>query len=251
MLDFCGTTRDILLLVKGHLQDLGHIFRRARPKINNGLDFEAQILAHVLYRKKLKKEVGKCLRAIKTMKDKYFITDLSQVDQNLIVVAHVLREVRGVTVSTLESLLNLISLPTTISITHNQTSFASKFIPIVRCQRLLERCDSMEIQMANKLLEEVESAMEVLEVELECIIRHLIHTRVLLLNILDYYWRLHLIHTRVLLLNILDYYWRSISNSILLNLDNVQLVNWYEMNSHIPSIISSIWWHYIVHSSSF
>jgi len=187
MLDFCGTTRDILLLVKGHLQDLGHIFRRARPKINNGLDFEAQILAHVLYRKKLKKEVGKCLRAIKTMKDKYFITDLSQVDQNLIVVAHVLREVRGATVSTLDSLLNLISLPTTISITHNQTSFASKFIPIVRCQRLLERCDSMEIQMANKLLEEVESAMEVLEVELECIIRHLIHTRVLLLNILDYY----------------------------------------------------------------
>lgn len=181
MLDLCGATRDILLLVKEHIQELQQTFRRAKIE---GSNFEAQISAHGLYRKKLKKELVKSLRDVKGMKDKYLTSDLSLIDHSLIVVVHVLREVRGATISTLDSLLSLISLPTTVTIVHSQTFFASKFIR-KNCQRLLERCDSMEVRMANKRLEEVEGAMEVLEVELECIIRRLIHTRVLLLNILN------------------------------------------------------------------
>ncbi|KMS99521.1 hypothetical protein BVRB_1g022940 [Beta vulgaris subsp. vulgaris] len=186
MLDVCGTTREVHLLVKEHLQELQHTLRRA--KIEGGSDFEAQMSSHGLYRKKLNKELAKCLRTIKGTKNKYFTSDLSLVDQSLIVVVHVLREVKEASISLVESLLNLLSLPTTVSIVHSQrslsSSLASKFRRI-NCQRLLERCDSMEVRMANKRLEEVEKSMEDVEVELECIIRRLIHTRVLLLNIVN------------------------------------------------------------------
>lgn len=188
MLDLCGTTRDIHLLVKEHLQELQHTLRRAKFDAG-GSDFEAQMSAHGLYRKKLNKELAKCLRTIKgTKNNKFFTSDLSLIDQNLIVVVHVLREIKGATISLVECLLNLLSLPTTVSIVHSQrslsSSLASKFRR-VNCQRLLERCDSMEIRMANKRLEEVEKSMEDVEVELECVVRRLIHTRVLLLNIVN------------------------------------------------------------------
>ncbi|XP_021756131.1 uncharacterized protein LOC110721301 [Chenopodium quinoa] len=188
MLDLSGITREIHSLVKEHLQELQHTLRRAKFEAG-GSDFEAQMSAHGLYRKKLNKELAKCLRTINGSKNKYFTSDLSLIDQNLIVVVHVLREIRRATISLVESLLNLLSFPTTISIVHSQrslsSSLASKFRR-VNCQRLLERCDSMEIRMANKRLEEVEKTMEDVEVELECIIRSLIHTRVLLLNIVNY-----------------------------------------------------------------
>ncbi|KAL2895561.1 DNA ligase [Bienertia sinuspersici] len=152
MLDVCSTTREIHVLVKEHLQELQHTLRRAKIEVG-GSDFEAQMSAHGLYRKKLNKELAKCLRNIKG-----------------------------------KTLLSLLSLPTTISIVHSQrslsSSLASKFRR-VNCQRLLERCDSMEVRMANKRLEEVEKAMEDVEVELDCIIRRFIHTRVLLLNIMN------------------------------------------------------------------
>ncbi|KAL9225726.1 hypothetical protein vseg_001617 [Gypsophila vaccaria] len=181
MLDQCGATRDVLLLVKDHLHDLQHTFRRAK---SDGPDFEAQISAHGLYRKKLKKELTNCLRAIKGSKNKFFTSDLSLIDQSLIVIVHVLREVRSSTILALESLLSLLSMPTTISIVHSQGSLTSKFRRN-NCRRLLERCDSMEVRMKNKRLEEVEKAMWKVEIEIDGIIRRLIHTRVLLLNILN------------------------------------------------------------------
>ncbi|XP_021756132.1 uncharacterized protein LOC110721302 [Chenopodium quinoa] len=183
MLDLCGTTREVHLLIKQHLQDLQHTLRRAKIE---EFDFDAHIVAHTLHRKKLKKKVAKCLRITKgTMKSKCFTSDLSLLDHSLIVVVHVLREVKGATISILESLLSLVILPTTIpSVNHGKSSsFASK-LRRINCQRLLERCDSMDIVVANKRLEEVASAMEELEVELESIIRRLTRTRVLLLNIL-------------------------------------------------------------------
>jgi len=180
MLDLCGATRDTILAVKDHFQDLQQIFRRAKIE---GSDFDAQISAHGLSRKKLKKGISKCMKDIKgLMKSKYFTSDLSLIDHSLIVVVHVLREVRGATLSILESLTSLIDLPATITVLHSQRStFASKLM----CRgMLLERCDSMEVRMANTKSEQVQKAIEGVEVELECIIRRLIQTRVLLLNIL-------------------------------------------------------------------
>lgn len=180
ILDLCGETRDSLLLVKENFQELQQILRRAKIE---GPDFEAQISAHTMQRKKLKKDhLAKCMRGIKGMKSKYFTSDLSLIDHSLIVVVHVLREVRGATISILESLLSLVTLPTVIN-DAQRSSLASKFMRI-NCQRMLERSNSMQVRMANKRLEEVQSAIEDLEVELECIFRRLMRTRVLLLNLL-------------------------------------------------------------------
>ncbi|XP_021857749.2 uncharacterized protein [Spinacia oleracea] len=182
MLDLCGTTREFHLLIKQHLQDLQHTLRRAKIE---EFDFDAHILVHNVYRKKLKKKVSKCLRNTKGFKSKYFTSDLSLLDHSLIVVVHVLREVRGATISTLESLLSLVILPTNIPrINSGQSSSFSSKLRRINCRRLLERCDSMDVVVASKRLEEVASAMEELEVELESIIRRLLRTRVLLLNIL-------------------------------------------------------------------
>ncbi|KAK9755162.1 hypothetical protein RND81_01G006200 [Saponaria officinalis] len=181
MLDQCGATRDILLMVKDHLHDLQHTVRRAK---SDGPDFEAQISAHGLFRKKLKKELAKCLRSIKSSKNNIFTLDLSLIDQSLIIIVHVLREIRSTTILALESLLSLLSMPTTISIVHNQMSIRSKFRRN-NCRKFLERCDSMEVRMKNKRLEEVEKAIWKVEIEIHGIVRRLIHTRVLLLNILN------------------------------------------------------------------
>ncbi|KAL2895560.1 hypothetical protein RDABS01_011469 [Bienertia sinuspersici] len=182
MLDLCGATQEIHSLIKQHLQDLQHTFRRAKIE---GFDFEAHISAHGLHRKRLKKKVTKCLRDTKGMKSKCFTYELSLLDHSLIVVVHVLREVRGATIAILDTLLSLVIMPTIIpSVNHSQrSSFASK-LRRINCQRLLERCDSMDVWVANQRLEEVASAMEDLEGELESIIRRLMKTRVLLLNIM-------------------------------------------------------------------
>ncbi|CAO2817553.1 unnamed protein product [Amaranthus hypochondriacus] len=184
MLDMCGATRESHSLIKQHLKDVQHSLRRAHIE---GFDFEARISAHSLHDKKVKKKVIQCLRATKGMKSKYFTSDLSLIDPSLIVVVHVLKELRGATISILESLLSIVILPYCVrNVGHKITqssSFASK-LRRINCQKLLERCDTLDVEVENKRLEEVSNSMEDLEVELESIIRRLMRTRVLLLNLL-------------------------------------------------------------------
>ncbi|KAL9244074.1 hypothetical protein vseg_017885 [Gypsophila vaccaria] len=184
MLDLCGATRDLFDLAKEHLRQLQQIFRKANKIIIEGSNLEDRILDHRLCKKKLKKEIAKTLRDIKEMKCKCFTFDLSIVDHSLIVIVHVLREVRGATVYILESLLSLITSSTMITIIRSQKPSSSKIMRM-KCRRfLLERCDSMEVYMANKKLGEVIRDVGKLGVELESIVRRLMQTRVLLLNIL-------------------------------------------------------------------
>ncbi|XP_073265526.1 uncharacterized protein [Populus alba] len=145
-----GFSKDVLLLVKEHLLDLQFTLRRKRV---SKPDISTKIAAYIFYRKKLKKETMKCLKSLKGMKGKSVTSDISNVDHSIIVVVEVLREVRVTTITIVESLLSLISIP------------------------WLD-------QGSNKRLEAVEIAVEDLEVELECMFRRLIQTRVLLLNIL-------------------------------------------------------------------
>ncbi|KAL3593053.1 hypothetical protein D5086_011693 [Populus alba] len=100
----------------------------------------------------------KCLKSLKGMKGKSVTSDISNVDHSIIVVVEVLREVRVTTITIVESLLSLISIP------------------------WLDQGSTLHT--ADKRLEAVEIAVEDLEVELECMFRRLIQTRVLLLNIL-------------------------------------------------------------------
>lgn len=179
MLELCGISKDVLLLVKEHLQDLQSTLRRV---IIGESDISAKIAAYNRYRKKLKKQTLKCLHSLRGMTNKSITSDIYSVDSKLMVVVDVLKEVRVITISIVESLLSLISIPWLVR-KSAKGSFTSKFMPSSG-QSLYDIWDEEEVQSANKRMEGVEIAIEVLEVELESISRRLIQTRVSLLNIL-------------------------------------------------------------------
>lgn len=176
MLDVCSISKDVLLLVKEHLLDLQFTLRKVTVGEPN---VDTKIAAYNHYRKKLKKETLKCLRSLKEMRNKAMISDMSHIDHNHMVVVEVLREVRDITISIVESLLSLISIPWV----DQKGSFGSKLLRSSG-QNLYDFCDETALHSANKRLEAMEIAIEDLEVELECMFRRLIPTRVSLLNIL-------------------------------------------------------------------
>ncbi|KAJ6399698.1 hypothetical protein OIU77_020282 [Salix suchowensis] len=80
MLDVCGISKDVLLLVKEHIFDLQFTLRRKRV---GKPDISTKIASDNLYRKNLKKETLKCLKSLKGMEGK---SDISKVDHSIMVV---------------------------------------------------------------------------------------------------------------------------------------------------------------------
>jgi len=185
MLEVCGISKDLLMVVKEHLQELQFTLRRASIG-DEGT--EEKITAHNSYRKKLKKETLKCLKWLKKgMKSETSVTvhPPTMNEQKLVLVVDVLREVRVIIISIVESLLSLVSSPWLDS-KSGKRSFTSRLVR-VNLHSFSDAdmsYDAMVLQSANKRLAGVRMAIEDLEVELECMFRRLIHTRVLLLNIL-------------------------------------------------------------------
>jgi hypothetical protein len=182
ILDVCGMSKDVLLFVKEHLQELQFTLRRAsigEPGI------EEKITSHNCYRKKLKKETLKCLKWLRGVKSKTLTLHTPMKEQKLKLVVDVLKEVRMTSISIVESLLSLISTPWLDSKHGGKRSFASKLVGVsLQNYDDDDIFDAMMLQSAKKRLAGVQIAIEDLEVELECMFRRLIHTRVLLLNIL-------------------------------------------------------------------
>ncbi|KAL1292341.1 hypothetical protein HN51_060812 [Arachis hypogaea] len=162
MLEVCGISKDVLVLVKEHLEDLRFTLRRASI---GEAGIEDKMAACDSYRKKLKKETLKCLKWLKAKR----ITTPSIME--VVLVVDVLREVRLTSISIVESLLSLISTPWLES---KSKSWRRRSL----------FADAMLLQSANKRLAGVQMAIQDLDLELDCIFRRLIHTRVLLLNIL-------------------------------------------------------------------
>ncbi|XP_022751861.1 uncharacterized protein LOC111300491 [Durio zibethinus] len=179
MLDDCGISRDVLLLVKEHEQDLQFTLRRVST---DEADIGTKIEVYNRYAKQLKKETLKCLHLLKGMRNMSITSDISPIDDNLLKVVEVLREVRVTAISVVESLLSLISIPW-LDRKSAKGCFASKFMRS-SCQSFYDISDDMAIQSANKRLEAVEITIDDLEAEVECMFRRLIQTRVLRLNIL-------------------------------------------------------------------
>ncbi|MED6217457.1 hypothetical protein PIB30_118467 [Stylosanthes scabra] len=179
MLEVCGMSKDVVVLVKEHVQDVRFALRRASI---GEAGMEDKMAACDSYRKKLKKEILKCLKWFKA-KTLFTNPNLIMKEQKLMLVVDVLREVRLTSISIVESLLSLISTPwldssksSSSTSSWRRSLFPSKVVVVLD--------DGMVLQSANKRLAGVHMAIEDLEVELECMFRRLIHTRVLLLNIL-------------------------------------------------------------------
>ncbi|XP_071729145.1 uncharacterized protein [Rutidosis leptorrhynchoides] len=170
MLDSCCTTKDILSLVKGHIQDLQSTFRRASLG-----ETEKKLSTYCLQRKELKKQMLKRLNSLKKMKSST-TDDSPPIEDNLMVVSNVLKEVRETIAILLESVMLLMSMPNPnhenwkAGIMSCNGVIAAK----VRLKRLhslspWEDCDVQSLRSAIERLEAVESAMENLEIELGCI----------------------------------------------------------------------------------
>ncbi|XP_021284212.1 uncharacterized protein LOC110416532 [Herrania umbratica] len=94
MLDACGISRDVLSLVKEHVQDLQCTLRRVST---DEPDVGTKIGVYNRYAKKLKKETLKCLHSLKGMRNRSITSDiLSPIDDNLMMVVDVMREVREI-----------------------------------------------------------------------------------------------------------------------------------------------------------
>lgn len=206
ILESCGNTKDVLSLVKDHLQDLQSSFRRVVAGTVHNDDNNNKFAGFSIQRKKLKKAVLKRLESLKGMKNKknknkcniIFITttssrdgdDVMSLNQELNVVVNVLREVRMTTMAIVESLVSIMSMP--ISPNNNnyyyQDGSNSKSHKLLLLLGLFEsnksRSRVSSLCECDGGLEEVEMAIDDLEEELECIFRRLIRTRVSLLNIL-------------------------------------------------------------------
>ncbi|KAI3797288.1 hypothetical protein L1987_32544 [Smallanthus sonchifolius] len=186
MLDSCGRTKDILFLVKTHIQDLQSTFHQIT--LGETSSTEKKFVAYHVHRKDLKKQMLKRLKSLKMTKSASMSTRYD--DDNLMVVANVLSEVRETIISLLDSLMLLMSMPNPnpkARKSMNPNGFVQVKAKFMRLNSLSpwEKCDTHAVRQAIERLEAVESVVEDLEVELECIFKRWIRTRVLLLNILS------------------------------------------------------------------
>lgn len=178
MLDVCNVSKDVMALVRHGLQDLQLTLRC------NGSNLSEKIAAYNRYRNKLKKETLKCLNSLKSIdggRGMMEMMEMQSIEQNLLFVAEVLREVRRAIVTMVESLLSLVCVPW-LERKPSIGSFSSIFTMQFCC--FDDAWDEVAMQSANTRLEAAEITVEELEIELECIFRRLIQTRVSLLNIL-------------------------------------------------------------------
>nr|GEW22742.1 hypothetical protein [Tanacetum cinerariifolium] len=187
MLDSCGRTKDILFLVKTHIQELQSTFHRIT--LGEKSSAEKKFSEYHVHRKDLKKQMFKRLKSLKMTKNT--TTSNGYDDDNLMVVANVLGEVRETITSLVESLMLLMAMPSpnpkARKSSMNCKGLVAAKAKLMRVNSLSpwEKCDMHAVRQAMERLEAVESAVEDLEIELECIFKRLIRTRVLLLNIIS------------------------------------------------------------------
>jgi len=176
MLDICNVSKDVMTLVKHSLQDLQLTLRG-----NESSDVNEKIAAYNRYKNKLKKETLKCLNCLKNMKGNEGRVAMP-IEQNLLFVTEVLKEVRRVVVTMVEALFSLGCIPW-LEKRSSKGSLSSIFS--IRSSYLLDdEWDETAVQSATTRLEAAEITVVELEIELESIFRRLIQTRVSLLNIL-------------------------------------------------------------------
>ncbi|XLR55988.1 hypothetical protein HN51_010312 [Arachis hypogaea] len=191
LLDICNMAQDFLMQTKENLHEIQSVIRR------KGTDtgFAVKGGKYLASRKNMKKAIHKALTNLKAMKTETFVS-FSNMDNETFSMLSILKEAETVTLNLLESLLRFISA----SKRHSRWSIVSKFMQPTRVTCDSEECDTNEFVKVDAALhqkplstenflsntENMEICIKDLEVQVECLSRKLIRTRVSLLNIFSH-----------------------------------------------------------------
>lgn len=203
LLDTCGCARDMLLKMKEHVQDLQSSFRRRGGDSN----MQRDINAYTTFRKKVKKETLKYIRALKREESKFEFLPLLNLDPHLSMVVRVLREVSSITSVIFRFLFLFLSTPSPPRIKLGGYSLISKLMPVglmvnEKGKRIKNEVGTVdvalctlhghardtnvkdEVQTVQRKLETLAVNINGLESGLDSVFKRLIHYRVSLLNVL-------------------------------------------------------------------
>ncbi|KAE8010706.1 hypothetical protein FH972_007049 [Carpinus fangiana] len=152
LLDTCGTARDIIFTMKEHVQTLQSALRR------KGVDsrIESDIHAYMVFRKKVKKDVAKCLKELKRTERKVPSSPLLDLDPRLSMVIGVLREASAITMSIFRSLLLFLSVPAMETNAARWSSLVSRLMPakarLLSCekgQKIINEVGSVDVALCS------------------------------------------------------------------------------------------------------
>ncbi|KAL0365731.1 UNVERIFIED_CONTAM: hypothetical protein Sangu_0670700 [Sesamum angustifolium] len=192
LLDSCSAVKDLISVNK---QDVRELLSAVRRKDVNGIQ------GYLTSRRKSKKMIHKYLKNLRSFRCEDSILSLEKEDEKVAIV-YMLKDAESVTLSLLESLLSytmgskgqarksgwsLISKliqPKKVSNQGEETCL-NEFEKVDSFLQLMQENDTQVEELVNHL-KEMDSSIQTLEEQLDCLFRQLIKTRVFLLNILNH-----------------------------------------------------------------
>ncbi|XP_057758429.1 uncharacterized protein LOC130979090 [Arachis stenosperma] len=193
VLDICGITRDTVMQIKENVQFLHSALRRRKGDST----IETSIAEYNSFSKKMKKNVNKVITSLKQLQSKFGASQLLNEE-----VMSVLREVIAMNVSIFQSLLTFFARPASKS---KAAKWMNKLMHkgVVASEDNSENCNELQLvdatlnillkegangsnmKVAHEQLEDLEIAIESIEIRLESLFRSMIKTKTSLLNILS------------------------------------------------------------------
>ncbi|XP_055803605.1 uncharacterized protein LOC129872708 [Solanum dulcamara] len=199
LIDLCGTTRELVLMMKEQVQDLQSTLRRKVGDSNTQSSFNA----YINLRKKVKKDIAKSLKALKQVENKIESSTQVDSDQSLTKLFAVLRQVSILTISIQSSQLYFLSSPaskakkngwsliTKMLVTKSmaykgdeKTINEVECVDFALCSYLHNNDFKVDVPMIKRKLQTLNTGLQAIEAGTECLSRLLIRNRVCLLNIL-------------------------------------------------------------------
>ncbi|XP_024036151.1 uncharacterized protein LOC18036235 [Citrus clementina] len=170
LLDACSNARELILMMKEQAQDVQSALRR---RVGDS-SMDSNVHAYISFRRKSKKNIAKCLRALKKAESNGIKSSSDMLDgndQHLSMVINVLRKLMPVASKGGQEIFNEVgNVDAALFLLHGQ---------------ILKNNDAkFDVQIAHRRLETLGSCIKGVDSRLDCLFRRLIQNRVSLLNVL-------------------------------------------------------------------